>query len=146
MEIIVLYLPASAGRCSCCSAERCFPAPPALLVPAQWAGPAALPGRAEPAPRRGTETEPWQPFCCCCCWGHHDTAPMVLTSLPDTASLTLSIWTAWSVSAAYHFATDPSFSYSRAIKMLAERREISLHVFFFPLPSLLPGISILSSI
>lgn len=125
MEIIVLYLPACASRCSCCSAES------ASLSQhrAQWAclGPAAEASRACTTP--GTRN-----------WAVAAIlllllllvvrASMFVTSLPNTASLTLSIWTVCSDSAAYRFATDPSFSYSRESKMLAERREISLHVFF----------------
>lgn len=58
-------------------------------------------------------------------------ASMFVTCLPNTASLTLSIWTACSVSAAHRFATDPSFSYSRESKMLAERDFPSCFFLFF---------------
>lgn len=79
----------------------------------------------EPAPCQGTQPELGQPFCCCC-WGHRDPGTDVLL---NTAASTLSTWTAWSGGAAYRCAAHPSFSYSRASKMLAQRKEIPLHVF-----------------
>lgn len=133
MEIIVLYLPACASRCSCCSAERHFPAPPALLVPAHST--MSLPPsrcRAERSLHHSKEQKLSR--------GSHSAAAareimvrasMFVTCLPNTAGLTLSIWTACSVSAAHRFATDPSFSYSRESKMLAERDFPSCFFLFF---------------
>lgn len=100
--------PRKCSRCSRCSAERHFPAPAALLVLDTDSALAAI----------------------LLLHGQHSRALMSETSLPNTARLTLSPGTAWSVSAACHFATNASFSYSRASKMFSERREISLHVFF----------------
>lgn len=118
MEIIVLYLPACASRCSCCSAEQHFPAPAALLVLAHSPGSA------------GTQTEPWQPFCCCCCccWGYRDTGTDVWNIPPQHSQINPFHFNCL-LCAACHFATDPSFSY-RVSEMLAERRDFPLWFFF----------------